>query len=168
MSKTLDVQDVIKTQLLQFYSIIAQERESRVKTRNWAITSLLAYIAILGSGKIYMTQLSAYATLIIITLVFWMIEGFHQSLVIVNSDRVKLLEEFLAGSNLPSSLPIRFHYIGGYKTISLRDKMNAFFLGSFTSEPIIFFYTSIILISCLFVYFVYPIKIDSSSQFFGI
>lgn len=168
MNIPVNVQDVINLQLSQFYSVIAQERENRVKTRNWAITSLSAYIAILGSGKIYVDQTVAMSTLIIVICIFWIIEGFHQSLVLVNEGRVKLIEELLAKTNLPTKLPIELHYISGYQFINTRTKIIAFLRGTFTSEPIAFFYMAMIFISFSFVLFIYPIKVIDKMQYFSL
>jgi hypothetical protein len=75
-----DVQAVIQTQLLQDYSVIAQERANRVKARNWAVTIWVAYLTLLSSGHYFPDKVTATFILGIIITVFWIVEGFHQSL----------------------------------------------------------------------------------------
>ena len=149
----IDLQSVIDSQIKQFYSVIAQERDNRVKVRNWAITIWLAYIAILGSGKISVNHLTSLLILWTIIAIFWTIEGFHQSLVIVNEIRVRKLEELLSQENLPESLSLDLFYDSGYSKITFKEKGNAFLLACFTGEPIVFFNLAMILGSILFIYF---------------
>ena len=91
----MDVQNIIQNQLLQYYSVIAQERENRVKVRNWVITIWLSYLALLGSGNYYTHKWIAYMMLAIIIAIFCCVEGFHQSIVIVNEERAKSLKSCL-------------------------------------------------------------------------
>lgn len=147
-----DIQSVIDSQLKQFYSVIAQERDNRVKVRNWAITIWLAYIAILGSGRIYTNQLTSLLILWTIISIFWAIEGFHQSLVIVNEGRAKKLEQLLTDNELPLNVPLELFYESGYETIKFKEKRKAFLLACFTGEPILFFNLAMIIGSFLFVY----------------
>lgn len=153
MKTNIDVQSVVDSQLKQFYSVIAQERENRVKVRNWAITIWLGYIAILGSGRIHTNHLTSLAILLVIISIFWAIEGFHQSLVLINEQRVKRLEQLLASDRLPFYIPLELFYESGYETIKFREKRNAFLLAFFTGEPILFFNLAMIISSYLFVYF---------------
>lgn len=167
MAKTIDIQSIITTQLCQYYSVIAQERETRLKIRNWAITTILAYVAIIGSGKIFILN---YSWIILLTIVcmFWMLEGLHQSIVLINEKRVRLLEELLSTSVLPNCVPLHFHYIGGYKNITRKEKINAFFNGTFKSEIIAYFYIAMSIASILFIIFISPTKAENPSHSFYI
>lgn len=150
--RKVDIQPVIDAQLKQFYSVIAQERDNRVKVRNWAITIWLAYIAILASGKISLNQLTSLLILWAIIIIFWAIEGFHQSLVLVNEGRARKLEELLANESLPDKIPSELFYESGYDTITFKEKRRAFILACFTSEPILFFNLAMLAGSAIFVY----------------
>lgn len=149
----MDVQNIIQSQLDQFYSVISQERDNRVKVRNWSITIWLAYLALLGSGQFNTDKWTASLILAIIIIIFWFVEGFHQSLVLVNEGRAKKLEKLLSDNQDLENVPLELFYESGYYTIKKWDKAKCFLLACFTGEPILFFHIAMIAGSSVFIYY---------------
>lgn len=148
----MEIQNIIQYQLQQFYAVIAQERDNRVKVRNWSITIWLAYLTLVSSGKLQITKFNSLMVMLFIVFIFWAVEGFHQSLVLVNEGRAAKLEKLLADSQLPRKIPLELFYENGYNGILWKHKAKCFFKACITSEPIFFFHFAMIVGSILFVY----------------
>ena len=141
MPEKLDIQSIIHAQMVQFYSAIAQEKENRVKVRNWEISNLVAFIAFLSSN-ISSKIPKGYASLILIgiILIFWTIEAFYQSLVLAYFKRVSRLEKLLGEkTEVPKTVPLDLFFENGFYSISTKRKITLFFQAFFCSKSILIF-----------------------------
>jgi hypothetical protein len=144
----LDVQGAVQAQMDQYYSAIAQEKENRAKARNWQITVFVALVAYLNSNR--SGTATAFPMLLGVTGMFWLVEGFYQSLVLAYFTRVGRLEELLANRTaLPKQVPLDLFFERGFHTVSAKEKAVLYLKACFFSKSIVLFNTLFIVLSAL-------------------
>lgn len=151
----IDVQGIIQSQLDQFYASIANERSNRVKVRNWQVTVLVVFVGYLLSDKViehFATVRASFLLLFSVVVVFWLIEAFHQSLVLALLSRAGKLEDLLVGrGNVPQRPPRDLFYVNGWHTVSTSLKLKYFIWAFFRCKSIVLFNLLLIAASLILV-----------------
>ena len=148
----MDAREVLVQQLEQYYKEIRQKRRARYTIRNWCITIWVAVLIAIGTEKIITDETKAMILVFLPILMFWILEVFQQSFVVLDENRTEVLERILSQTEILFPLSIEYFYNAGYTRIPYKSKVRISMSIMFTSETIIIFYSIMLIGGVLFIY----------------
>jgi hypothetical protein len=136
----MDMRDIAKMQLEQFYRTIREDQGHRITIRNWCRTIWLALLAVIGSGKLQVSANQALLLSIMPICMFWLMESFHHVFITTTEERAKMLEQMIVDDNYASLNPLQHFFVSGYGFVTYSQKIRVLLKAMFTLESVIIFY----------------------------
>lgn len=125
-------------------------------TRKLCITVWVALLVAVGSEKLGIVGTKALVLLVVPTLMFWMIDALHGSILMRLHKFICSLEERLAFKSFESDNPIEIYVASVDARTSIRRKISVMFDSLLRSETTAAFYLFHICISLIFVIYLAP------------
>jgi len=141
--------EIASKQLEQFYTVIEQEEQRIVEIRKWAITVWLAIIISIASNKIIVIEIVESLIVLLPVVMFWLLEGQQQMWMIIDGQKAKQIEEFIAGYKTGQKLPLVYFYASSYGSFSYQQKIKLYLKALFLTERLFLFYLLVLVISIL-------------------
>ena len=136
----------------QLYDVIKCDNDRSNKIRSWCITIWMATLAIVSTGKLTVTLEQKYILSLLPIIMFWLLDGFQNSFILMHSNRAKELENIISNGtydNLPND---EYFFISGHRKLSFRSKIKALITSLFLRETVTVFYFLLCVSSFVFVY----------------
>lgn len=147
----MDRRDFLERQLNHYYSWIISDKNRSITTRSWCITLWVVTVALVISSQVPLSPLYSTIVIILPVLLFWLLDGFHNSFIDLNEQQAMKIERMLMSNSIEDVDWSESLLMTSHTKTPFSDKVKSLLISLFLRETVSFFYLILLVASVILV-----------------